>query len=114
MVGSSGGSRRESREAETQFMDHPSLLPVLSSGGGAGPASLTSLAATAPGSGHSSLEYSLVNGLGSERQRDLAVCAVVLDEWLKELSAITQEQSLVMVAAATSTGTDQNRSPVAS
>ncbi|KAL1373847.1 hypothetical protein pipiens_000796, partial [Culex pipiens pipiens] len=99
-----GSSRRESREAETQFMDHPSLPVGIGSGavggGGAGPASLTSMAQ--PGSGHSSLEYSLVNGVGSERQRDLAVCAVVLDEWLKELSAITQEQSLVMVAAATS------------
>uniref|UniRef100_A0A8D8N8J6 UPF0518 protein CPIJ015043 n=2 Tax=Culex pipiens TaxID=7175 RepID=A0A8D8N8J6_CULPI len=100
-----GSSRRESREAETQFMDHPSLPVGIGSGavgggGAAGPASLTSMAQ--PGSGHSSLEYSLVNGVGSERQRDLAVCAVVLDEWLKELSAITQEQSLVMVASATS------------
>lgn len=111
MVGGGGpGSRRESREAETQFMDHPSLPPVMMSG--AGPASLSSAVTAAPGSGHSSLEYSLVNGVGSERQRDLAVCAVVLDEWLKELSAITQEQSLVMVAA--TAASEPSRPPVAS
>uniref|UniRef100_A0A1Q3FCH4 FHF complex subunit HOOK-interacting protein C-terminal domain-containing protein n=1 Tax=Culex tarsalis TaxID=7177 RepID=A0A1Q3FCH4_CULTA len=104
--GGGSSSRRESREAETQFMDHPSLPVGIGAGG---PASLTSMA---PGSGHSSLEYSLVNGVGSERQRDLAVCAVVLDEWLKELSAITQEQSLVMVAAASEQ--QPNRPPVAS
>lgn len=39
------------------------------------------------------------NGINAsnERQRDLALCAVVLDEWLKELSAISQEQSIVML-----------------
>lgn len=65
-----------------------------------GSASLTST-----GSPHNSLEYSLVNingsivgGVGSERQRDLAVSAVVLDEWLKELSAITQEQCIIMIS----------------
>lgn len=35
---------------------------------------------------------------GTERNRDLAICAVILDEWLKELSAISQEQSIVMLA----------------
>lgn len=34
---------------------------------------------------------------GTERSRDLALCAVVLDEWLKELAAISQEQSIVMI-----------------
>ncbi|XP_037025547.1 UPF0518 protein GF15501 isoform X3 [Bradysia coprophila] len=37
-----------------------------------------------------------ING-SNERQRDLALCAVILDEWLKELSAISQEQSIVML-----------------
>lgn len=39
------------------------------------------------------------NGVNTsnERQRDLALCAVMLDEWLKELSAISQEQSIVML-----------------
>ncbi|XP_062561642.1 FHIP family protein AAEL005291 isoform X3 [Armigeres subalbatus] len=89
-----GSSRRDSREAETQFVDHPSSL--------GGP---TASSLTATGSPHNSLEYSLVNingsivgGIGSERQRDLAVSAVVLDEWLKELSAITQEQCIMMVS----------------
>ncbi|GAB0095645.1 hypothetical protein DMENIID0001_110500 [Sergentomyia squamirostris] len=31
------------------------------------------------------------------RTKDLAVCAVILDEWLKELSAISQEQSILML-----------------
>ncbi|XP_055716920.1 FHIP family protein GA25918 isoform X3 [Phlebotomus papatasi] len=31
------------------------------------------------------------------RTKDLAICAVVLDEWLKELSAISQEQSILMI-----------------
>ncbi|XP_017047584.1 FHIP family protein GE18198 isoform X3 [Drosophila ficusphila] len=34
---------------------------------------------------------------GTERSRDLALCAVLLDEWLKELAAIAQEQSVVLV-----------------
>lgn len=87
-----GNNRRDSREAETQFVDHPSLGP-------------TSASLTSTGSPHNSLEYSLVNingsivgGVGSERQRDLAVSAVVLDEWLKELSAITQEQCIIMIS----------------
>lgn len=36
-------------------------------------------------------------GSGNERSRDLALCAVILDEWLKELSAISQEQNIVML-----------------
>ncbi|XP_034668235.1 UPF0518 protein GL19323 isoform X3 [Drosophila subobscura] len=34
---------------------------------------------------------------GTERTRDVALCAVLLDEWLKELAAIAQEQSVVLV-----------------
>nr|XP_029721101.1 UPF0518 protein AAEL005291 isoform X2 [Aedes albopictus] len=101
-ISGSSGNRRESREAETQFVDHPSSL-------GGGPMSMniggpTSIA-SGTGSPHNSLEYSLINingsivgGIGSERQRDLAVSAVVLDEWLKELAAITQEQCIIMIS----------------
>lgn len=92
-----GSSRRESREAETQFVDHPSI--------GGPPSSMGPTSLTSTGSPHNSLEYSLVNingaivgGIGSERQRDLAVSAVVLDEWLKELAAITQEQCIIMIS----------------
>lgn len=35
--------------------------------------------------------------ISNDRLRDLAVCAVILDEWLKELSAITHEQSVAML-----------------
>lgn len=33
----------------------------------------------------------------NKRTRDLALCAVLLDEWLKELAAISQEHSIVML-----------------
>ncbi|XP_055301790.1 FHIP family protein GJ17503 isoform X5 [Sitodiplosis mosellana] len=33
----------------------------------------------------------------NKRTRDLALCAVLLDEWLKELAAISQEQSIVLL-----------------
>lgn len=33
----------------------------------------------------------------NKRMRDLALCAVLLDEWLKELAAISQEQSIVLL-----------------
>lgn len=33
----------------------------------------------------------------SSRIKDLALCAILLDEWLKELAAISQEQSIVMI-----------------
>ncbi|XP_068144021.1 FHIP family protein GK23746 isoform X1 [Drosophila tropicalis] len=39
----------------------------------------------------------IANTSGTERSRDLALCAVLLDEWLKELAAIAQEQSVVLV-----------------
>ncbi|XP_058466826.1 FHIP family protein AAEL005291 isoform X2 [Malaya genurostris] len=94
-VSSSSASsvRRGSREAETQFVDHPITTSISGS-----------LNSPNPGSGHNSLEYTSINingsviGVGSERQRDLAVCAVILDEWLKELAAITQEQCIVMLS----------------
>lgn len=49
-------------------------------------------------------QQSTVGGLAmattttNERTRDLSTCAVLLDEWLKELSAISQEQCIVMLA----------------
>lgn len=55
-------------------------------------------------SNHSSLDTisnlsSAANSTTSnnKRTRDLALCAVILDEWLKELAAISQEQSIVML-----------------
>lgn len=33
----------------------------------------------------------------NKRIHDLAMCAVLLDEWLKELAAISQEQSIVLL-----------------
>lgn len=38
-------------------------------------------------------------GATKDRTRDVAMCAVVLDEWLKELAAIAQEHSIVMLRA---------------
>ncbi|XP_063708000.1 FHIP family protein GH13096 isoform X3 [Culicoides brevitarsis] len=35
----------------------------------------------------------------TDREQNLAICAVLLDEWLKELSAISQEQYVVMLSA---------------
>lgn len=39
----------------------------------------------------------IANTSGTERTRDLALCAVLLDEWLKELAAVALEQSVVLV-----------------
>ncbi|XP_030239613.1 UPF0518 protein GI14169 isoform X1 [Drosophila navojoa] len=39
----------------------------------------------------------IANTSGTERSRDLALCAVLLDEWLKELAAVALEQSVVLV-----------------
>jgi hypothetical protein len=33
----------------------------------------------------------------SAEMRNIVMCAVLLDEWLKELAAITQEQALATV-----------------
>ncbi|XP_013119046.2 FHIP family protein GG24907 isoform X1 [Stomoxys calcitrans] len=49
------------------------------------------------GSGPASLDSLGGIGGGTERTRDLALCAVLLDEWLKELAAIAQEQSVIMI-----------------
>lgn len=37
------------------------------------------------------------NSYVNERHRDLAISAVLMDEWLKELSAISQELSIVLL-----------------
>lgn len=37
------------------------------------------------------------NSYISERHRDLAISAVLMDEWLKEMSAISQEMSIVLL-----------------
>lgn len=70
-----------------------------------------------PSSGHQSFDslsndsstYSSIDAISSasssaaatmsnnKRTRDLALCAVLLDEWLKELAAISQEQSIVLL-----------------
>lgn len=47
-------------------------------------------------SGNESLRLG-VNSYINERHRDLAISAVLLDEWLKELSAISQELSIVLL-----------------
>lgn len=33
----------------------------------------------------------------NERQRDLAISAIIMDEFLKEISAISQEMSIVLL-----------------
>ncbi|XP_053661460.1 FHIP family protein AGAP011705 [Anopheles marshallii] len=84
-----GSSRRESREAETQFMSVDTTTP---SNGLIGPNA---------GNDHpnSSLDHGLANySVGSERQLNLAIGAVLLDEWLRELSAVTQEQCIMMLS----------------
>uniref|UniRef100_A0A182KG41 Uncharacterized protein n=1 Tax=Anopheles christyi TaxID=43041 RepID=A0A182KG41_9DIPT len=91
-----GSTRRESREAETQFMSIDTTL----AGGNAG---------SHPSNGSTgndlhpmhpnSLEHGLANySVGSERQLNLAIGAVLLDEWLRELSAVTQEQCIMMLS----------------
>ncbi|KAI9581750.1 UPF0518 protein GJ17503 isoform X2 [Glossina fuscipes] len=66
------------------------LLTGQGSGGqGSEPVSLDSLSSTMGG-------IATASG-GTERTRELALCAVLLDEWLKELAAIAQEQSVVMI-----------------
>ncbi|XP_039958496.1 UPF0518 protein GJ17503 isoform X2 [Bactrocera tryoni] len=56
-------------------------------GSGSEPVSLDSLSSMG----------AIANTSGTERTRDLALCAVLLDEWLKELAAIAQEQSVVLI-----------------
>lgn len=40
--------------------------------------------------------------LHSIRTKELALCAIILDEWIKELAAISQEQYIVMMSTTTS------------
>ncbi|XP_067641317.1 FHIP family protein GG24907 isoform X3 [Eurosta solidaginis] len=73
------------------------LQSISNSGGGGGvvtlggcgsePASLDSLSSMG----------AIASTSGTERTRDLALCAVLLDEWLKELAAIAQEQTVVLI-----------------
>ncbi|XP_036319602.1 UPF0518 protein GJ17503 isoform X2 [Rhagoletis pomonella] len=56
-------------------------------GSGSEPVSLDSLSSMG----------AIANTSGTERTRDLALCAVLLDEWLKELAAIAQEHSVVLL-----------------
>lgn len=68
------------------------LLTGQGSGGqGSEPVSLDSLSSSMGG-------IATTSG-GTERTRELALCAVLLDEWLKELAAIAQEQSVVMITS---------------
>ncbi|XP_055378728.1 FHIP family protein GJ17503 isoform X2 [Condylostylus longicornis] len=62
-----------------------SINSTLCGGGNSGPNSLDSIGV-------------IGNTSGTERTRDLSLCAVLLDEWLKELAAISQEQSVVMLS----------------
>uniref|UniRef100_A0A182WEG0 FHF complex subunit HOOK-interacting protein C-terminal domain-containing protein n=1 Tax=Anopheles minimus TaxID=112268 RepID=A0A182WEG0_9DIPT len=94
-----GSSRRESREAETQFMSIDTTSPSghQSNGGGlvGGSSAGNDLLHPHP----NSLEHGLANySVGSERQLNLAIGAVLLDEWLRELSAVTQEQCIMMLS----------------
>ncbi|XP_035788858.1 UPF0518 protein AGAP011705-like isoform X2 [Anopheles albimanus] len=104
-----GGVRRELREAETQFMPMAADTPVngrLAASAPGGPLEQGSNelasrhpSATSPAGGTSSHEHGLANySVGSERQLNLAIGAVLLDEWLRELSAITQEQCIMMLS----------------
>jgi len=49
------------------------------------------------GYGYAGDQESVVGGIGDPEISDLALCAVLMDEWLKELAAIAQEQSVVLV-----------------
>lgn len=75
--------------SSTGGVSSTAMSSSVGSGQGSGPASLDSLSSTMGGIANSSG--------GTERTRDLALCAVLLDEWLKELAAIAQEQSVVMI-----------------
>uniref|UniRef100_A0A336LVH9 CSON005889 protein n=1 Tax=Culicoides sonorensis TaxID=179676 RepID=A0A336LVH9_CULSO len=44
----------------------------------------------------------------SDREQNLAICAVLLDEWLKELSAISQEHYIVMLSTVVQNGILKN------
>uniref|UniRef100_A0A182MFE5 Uncharacterized protein n=1 Tax=Anopheles culicifacies TaxID=139723 RepID=A0A182MFE5_9DIPT len=89
-----GSSRRESREAETQFMSIDTTSQAGHPSNGPGPVNELLQHPHA-----NSLEHGLANySVGSERQLNLAIGAVLLDEWLRELSAVTQEQCIMMLS----------------
>lgn len=97
-----GSSRRESREAETQFMSIDTSS-ILQAGGSNAPSGHVSNGSNGNDLLHPlhphSLEHGLTNySVGSERQLNLAIGAVLLDEWLRELSAVTQEQCIMMLS----------------
>ncbi|EAA00076.3 AGAP011705-PA, partial [Anopheles gambiae str. PEST] len=93
-----GSSRRESREAETQFMSIDTSS--LQAGGINAPSGHVSNGSNGNDLLHPhSLEHGLTSySVGSERQLNLAIGAVLLDEWLRELSAVTQEQCIMMLS----------------
>nr|XP_040233350.2 FHIP family protein AGAP011705 isoform X2 [Anopheles coluzzii] len=96
-----GSSRRESREAETQFMSIDTSS--LQAGGINAPSGHVSNGSNGNDLLHPLHPHSLEHGLtsfsvGSERQLNLAIGAVLLDEWLRELSAVTQEQCIMMLS----------------
>nr|XP_036224862.1 UPF0518 protein GJ17503 isoform X3 [Bactrocera oleae]XP_036224863.1 UPF0518 protein GJ17503 isoform X3 [Bactrocera oleae] len=71
--------------ASTLLVSNSSVTTL--GGSGSEPVSLDSLSSMG----------AIANTSGTERTRDLALCAVLLDEWLKELAAIAQEQSVVLI-----------------
>ncbi|KAM7347305.1 FHIP family protein GG24907 isoform 2-T2 [Cochliomyia hominivorax] len=75
------------RTSSTSTLTAASNTFVVGGGNGSEPASLDSISST----------MGAITSGGTERTRDLALCAVLLDEWLKELAAIAQEQSVVML-----------------
>ncbi|XP_052862097.1 FHIP family protein AGAP011705 [Anopheles cruzii] len=97
LLGGTSNNRRELREAETQFMSIDTMSPANSRVSSVAVESGSESATRQPSaSGH---EHGLANySVGSERQLNLAIGAVLLDEWLRELSAITQEQCIMMLS----------------
>ncbi|KAH8378108.1 hypothetical protein KR093_009360, partial [Drosophila rubida] len=89
----SGATTGGSNNSSTQTLSGPHSSSTLL-GGESGAASFNS----EPVSLDSVASMGIIaNTSGTERSRDLALCAVLLDEWLKELAAIALEQSVVLV-----------------
>ncbi|XP_046803379.1 FHIP family protein CG3558 isoform X2 [Lucilia cuprina] len=86
-ITSSLGDRASSTSTLTASSNLGNMAYMVGSGNGSEPASLDSISST----------MGAITSGGTERTRDLALCAVLLDEWLKELAAIAQEQSVVML-----------------
>ncbi|XP_060647602.1 FHIP family protein GJ17503 isoform X1 [Drosophila nasuta] len=90
---SGAGTGTGSNNSSTQTLSGPHSSSTLL-GGESGAASFNS----EPVSLDSVASMGIIaNTSGTERSRDLALCAVLLDEWLKELAAIALEQSVVLV-----------------